>query len=246
MMMTDESAATVWEGEYLPFGEEHSITGSITNNLRFPGQYYDSETELHYNYFRDYKPEIGRYLESDPIGLEGGVNPYVYVLSNPCKRIDLNGLWSGADAELFKHFYLRLGGYLDISESCGDYLADPMVQAQTTLLKQKIDLQARKLVKLKGISNFVINQGKSLDITSIYSFGTGNNHKQTAVCQAEGDGCCVSVNCKLRYSARDQYDDPIDLCQTLGVCSEIRNVAGKAFGFGLSCSGSYGTRKCKK
>jgi RHS repeat-associated protein len=67
MLMTNESGSVVWEGEFLPFGEELSITGSITNNLRFPGQYYDAETGLHYNYYRDYKPEIGRYLEADPI-----------------------------------------------------------------------------------------------------------------------------------------------------------------------------------
>jgi len=42
--------------------------GAFTFNLRFPGQYFDKETNLHYNYFRDYSPEIGRYIESDPIG----------------------------------------------------------------------------------------------------------------------------------------------------------------------------------
>jgi uncharacterized protein RhaS with RHS repeats len=56
MLMTDESGSIVWEGEFLPFGEAYSVTGNITNNLRFPGQYYDEETGLHYNYFRDYKP----------------------------------------------------------------------------------------------------------------------------------------------------------------------------------------------
>jgi uncharacterized protein RhaS with RHS repeats len=47
--MTDSSASVVWYGEFLPFGEPLSITGTITNNLRFPGQYYDEETGLHYN-----------------------------------------------------------------------------------------------------------------------------------------------------------------------------------------------------
>ncbi|GBE04572.1 hypothetical protein BMS3Abin10_00188 [bacterium BMS3Abin10] len=61
MMMTDEAGSTVWQGEYLPFGKPHSISGSVTNNLRFPGQYYDEETGFHYNYYRDYKPEVGRY-----------------------------------------------------------------------------------------------------------------------------------------------------------------------------------------
>ncbi len=63
---TKVAASVVWSGEFLPFGEPLSITGSITNNLRFPGQYYDEETGLHYNYFRDYEPMIGRYVEADP------------------------------------------------------------------------------------------------------------------------------------------------------------------------------------
>jgi RHS repeat-associated protein len=58
-----------------------------------PGQYYDAETGTHYNYFRDYDPAIGRYIESDPIGLLGGVNTYAYVKNDPIKRIDPKGLF---------------------------------------------------------------------------------------------------------------------------------------------------------
>jgi RHS repeat-associated protein len=61
-------------------------------NMRFPGQYYDGESGLHYNYFRTYDPELGRYITSDPIGLFGGVNTFVYVLSDPVMMIDPKGL----------------------------------------------------------------------------------------------------------------------------------------------------------
>ena len=61
-------------------------------SLRFPGQYYDSESKLHYNHHRDYDPGIGRYIQSDPIGLGGGVNRYGYVLGNPLIGIDPSGL----------------------------------------------------------------------------------------------------------------------------------------------------------
>lgn len=61
-------------------------------NLRYPGQYYDSASGLHYNYFRDYEPGIGRYVESDPIGLRGGPSTYGYVLGNPMTSVDPLGL----------------------------------------------------------------------------------------------------------------------------------------------------------
>ncbi len=92
MMMSDSSGSTVWQGEYLPFGEPLSITGSITNNLRFPGQYYDAETGSHQNWWRDYNTEIGRYKQADPIGLLGGVNLFTYVGNNPVNWIDPLGL----------------------------------------------------------------------------------------------------------------------------------------------------------
>jgi RHS repeat-associated protein len=64
-------------------------------NLRFPGQYRDAETGLFYNYFRDYDPQTGRYVQSDPIGLLGGINPYLYA-SNPLQQIDPLGLMGNA------------------------------------------------------------------------------------------------------------------------------------------------------
>ncbi|MDH3970492.1 MAG: RHS domain-containing protein, partial [Rhodospirillales bacterium] len=101
--MTDASGALVWDAVYRPFGEAESITGSATNPQRFPGQVYDSETGFHYNYFRDYAPGLGRYVESDPIGLDGGLNTYAYVGGNPLNKTDPTGrywklIWEGCKA----------------------------------------------------------------------------------------------------------------------------------------------------
>ena len=90
--MTDSGGNIVWQADYRPFGEANVHTETIVNNLRFPGQYYDAESGLHYNYFRDYDPGIGRYVESDPIGLLGGINTYAYVDGNPLRWIDFFGL----------------------------------------------------------------------------------------------------------------------------------------------------------
>ncbi len=67
--MTDASGTVVWAADYKPFGEATITVSTITNNLRFPGQYYDAETGLHYNYFRDHNPIIGKYIEPDRINL---------------------------------------------------------------------------------------------------------------------------------------------------------------------------------
>lgn len=65
---------------------------SSDDNFRFPGQYFDGETELHNNWHRYYDPDTGRCLTPDPIGLAGGINPFVYSENNPVNYIDPMGL----------------------------------------------------------------------------------------------------------------------------------------------------------
>ena len=90
--LTDGAGQVVWSASYRAFGEASIGVGYVTQNLRFPGQYYDEESGLHYNYHRYYDPDMGRYLTSDPIGLAGGMNTYIYVGNNPLTRIDPTGL----------------------------------------------------------------------------------------------------------------------------------------------------------
>jgi RHS repeat-associated protein len=79
-----------------PFGsaapnQNPASIGVFNYNPRFPGQFYDVESNLHYNYFRDYDPRVGRYTQSDPIGLAGGINTYAYVFNQPTKYTDPDG-----------------------------------------------------------------------------------------------------------------------------------------------------------
>lgn len=94
-LMSDTSGQIVWKASYEPFGEPTITTNKrteVVSNLRFPGQYADSETGLSDNWFRPYDPATGRYLQSDPIGLLGGINTYGYALQNPERYIDPIGL----------------------------------------------------------------------------------------------------------------------------------------------------------
>jgi RHS repeat-associated protein len=89
-----------WQWGTDPFGtvapaQNPGGLGTFVYNLRFPGQYYQAETGVNYNYFRDYDPQTGRYVESDPIGLKGGINTYAYAFGNPLTWSDWLGLKPG-------------------------------------------------------------------------------------------------------------------------------------------------------
>lgn len=96
-VITNATGTPVWQWAYQanPLGEQQP-TGSLTYNLRFPGQYYDAESGVVYNVNRDYVPSLGRYLESDPMGLQASLSTYGYVNANPLNNVDPLGLAGGA------------------------------------------------------------------------------------------------------------------------------------------------------
>jgi len=95
---TDKNGNLVWAANYNVFGQATVTTPAatadsptITSNLRLPGQYFDDETGLHYNFRRYYDPQTGRYLTQDPIGLAGGDNQYRYGEADPANVSDPTG-----------------------------------------------------------------------------------------------------------------------------------------------------------
>ncbi|MBY0266581.1 MAG: DUF2778 domain-containing protein [Burkholderiales bacterium] len=97
-LITSDTGQPVWRWDNDdPYGnnapnENPAGAGQFICNLRLPGQYFDAELNTHYNYFRDYDPATGRYVQSDPIGLTGGINTYAYVGNNPLLFSDPSGL----------------------------------------------------------------------------------------------------------------------------------------------------------
>jgi RHS repeat-associated protein len=95
LILAQPDGTTVWDWRNRdPFGNNVPVASPAisTYDHRFPGQVADVETGLFYNYFRDYDPQTGRYVQSDPIGLRGGINTYAYVGGDPIGYADPRGL----------------------------------------------------------------------------------------------------------------------------------------------------------
>ncbi|HKW36900.1 MAG TPA: Ig-like domain-containing protein [Burkholderiales bacterium] len=117
-LIVDQNQSTVWRNENTePFGD--SVPNADPNNtgnrfefsLRFPGQYFDQGTNLAHNYFRDYDSSIGRYTESDPMGLLGGLNTYAYAHSNSLLYIDPDGKTASPLVMCVAAGIIAYGGY---------------------------------------------------------------------------------------------------------------------------------------
>ncbi|WP_370388589.1 RHS repeat-associated core domain-containing protein [Snodgrassella alvi] len=117
-----------WRGIADSFGNfKLDPANQITLNLRLPGQYYDAESGLHYNFARHYNPQTGRYIEADPLGVMGGMNLYNYADANPLTYLDPYGLYSW-------------GNFIDDASNFSGGFGDAVSFGGTKWIRKKYDI----------------------------------------------------------------------------------------------------------
>jgi RHS repeat-associated protein len=116
---TNDAGAVVWSATYYPFGGVR-VTQGTPIGLRFPGQWFQAESGLHQNWMRDYDPTTGRYIQPDPLGIDGGVVLYGYALQSPM-------VWTDPTGEIPIAPLLVVMGYGAIGGIAFDYLIDQLI-----------------------------------------------------------------------------------------------------------------------
>jgi len=181
--VTDEHQHIVWQAETTPFGQAKvtyakvsaSTTGETIRNkvfemsLRLPGQVYDAETGLNQNYYRDYDPTLGRYTTPDPTGIEGGLNPYAYVNSNPLTNIDPLGLYE-SDIHYYMTFFLAMAAGVSYDDARTIAFGDEYVDDNP--LTRPVDGSSW----LTTVGSIFVNQNKLLD----YHFTLSSSDKTSS------------------------------------------------------------------
>ncbi|WP_380184779.1 RHS repeat-associated core domain-containing protein [Kalamiella sp. sgz302252] len=194
--MTDHRGDVIWRGRFSLWGEtEYENSGvslNVPQNLRFQGQYLDRESGLHYNLFRYYDPAGGRFTQSDPIGLAGGLNTYAYV-GDPLTWVDPLGL-KGCSTTLGKNMMESMG--LPRSTTWKGY------QAHHILPKELADHAALKRINyyIDDASNGIFLRKTDIT-TSTMSRHQGNHHGYTDAIRDALDG--INLDQSKQGIARD-------------------------------------------
>lgn len=179
-LATNPSGTVVWRWDSDAFGvgdadtDPDSDTNLVNVRLRFPGQYFDEETGLHYNYFRDYDAETGRYMQHDPIGLDGGLNPYLYVDGNPLRYFDSLGLAKGGRKNLGTEGFTRHSSPKDVEAALQDAIKKG---------------QRKRVAALRALLK-VIKRGGSMSVLPFFDLG---GFVLKARCAAGELGACQTL-----------------------------------------------------
>jgi RHS repeat-associated protein len=225
--MTDSEQNVVWEAVYEPFGEA-TVTAEphYANPLRFAGQYFDAETGLHQNWNRDYDPSIGRYLQSDPIGLNGGLSTYAYADGSPTRKVDPKGLYTWADVpSAYFHYCFGEGawstsfGSINWGDSAGRAIAivkgmvDPSGTGPCRPLRKNVDFLLP--TEAAGADAYVVGQ-HNLRITGLLE---------------------QDCNCRWKFKGSMRSDQGVDTYNF----NEAQRAAGKE---GMVSLARWGGKKC--
>lgn len=207
-------------------------------NLRFPGQYYDAETGLNYNYFRDYEAATGRYIQSDPIGTYGGFATYSYSAQNPTASFDRYGLcWSNARA--VAHFYAGGGDVSTDTIGCTTQLTDridPARSAWEALTRSAAESKARA-IKCGTSSTFKNNRSVAVS-SGIFWIGGFSllqdaNCVVSKTCGSNGEIACTpdsySYDCLLAHKMHDLFVNPTDFDNSNSDFWDNWNYGGSPF-----------------
>ena len=165
-LLNGETGAVAWQAAYLPLGEAQVQVSAVTNNLRFPGQYFDAETGLHYNWNRYYDPASGRYISADLIGLNGGLNLYNYIDNNPINLYDIFGLAKVGDVVFFNFKGPNWPEHIAVvssTDSQGNAISADFGAWQDTMKFHDIDLRK---YQSKNIQSSIIGYG---DMSNLHS-----------------------------------------------------------------------------
>lgn len=207
-------------GEHEPLSDPDGDGQAFEFNLRFPGQRADGIAGLNYNYFRDYEPGTGRYIESDPIGLLSGTNTFEYVGARPLNQHDRWGLcWSNADA--VAHFYLGLGSSVTVKGIGCDALLSARTSPARDAWKQQVASATEAKAQSMPCGTFErMSMGRKLGMNSGLFWLGGILLKQQADCIVQrtcgsttGATCGrdgFSFNCLLWSKFDDLFTDPSD------------------------------------
>lgn len=205
---TDPLGNVSWTGQLDSFGKVLPVNPAITQNLRFPGQYYDQETGLHYNMQRYYDELSGRYLQSDPIGLAGGINTYTYVHNNPLRWTDPFGLY---DLSFSAGFHLPVSPGVAVGEVFSSSIPDYSNNPGNSLVSNPPTTD----IEVGAIADIGVSVGVS-DIS-----GTGGKCAGNTI--NLGAGRYAGAQITLRQSQD----------QTKSIFDPARYIDGASFGLGL-------------
>ncbi len=224
--VTNSNSETLWKWEGDAFGSQSPQVEMVKMPLRMAGQYFDSESELFYKYFRYYDPKTGRYVTSDPIGLEGGLNTFGYVGGSPLHFIDSLGLKTQLCSNIFftqieiarvpiisnaiRHDFLLVNSTILEHLPAGSPLASDGLHMQQEYTGQQGGY-CTEICDDPLFDKFVLESAQELDsakYTPVAFVPVGNYYN----CQAWAR--------KVLDLAKEKYADAVE-CDTCGIVDEV-------------------------